>query len=1358
MSQNIGTLITAAIRPNDSLDLIASAFANEIKGGHHGTASLAERNSIIVERREWGMLATVYNDGVPSNNKTYQLSYGYVDTNLSNNANWIEFAGGGGGGGSVEWVDSVFSRLGVEPGSPTIGDRYLITSPSGTWATYPDHIAEYISSGTWSYTVPRNGLSVRVDNQDDSVFRYEGTYPTGTWIKELVNQVRFVSALGTNGSTYSASPNPTFSYTTEMLYLTTFGITNSASASLSINGMGYVPIKKTGTTGLVDVVSGDLVPGVVYHFTYDGSRFQVSLPSSGSSFGVPSRQIVFGNLTSTGLTSSALLTFTSSVGNVHMTIGSGATKIELNSSGKYITLGKATPSPTNHSIAGDTDNTAINAVSTGVIEFQFDGGAYITSIFTTQSVSYYVPVDMGGSQINNLADGTSTFDAVNYGQLLSMAGSTTSWVANGNTFSSLSFIGTLNAFDFPIRTNNIEVARFTSAGRVGIGTATPSTKFHISGTAGSIRIVDGTQVSGYVLTSDSTGVGTWRPPGSPPGIQNQVTYWGPLGLTGDAGFTKEDVQLLGLNPTIRSQNGSSTPILNLIGDGTDNPENSAVLFWSSAVDNPFQWIYDGGVQYMTIGKNGIARITDNGLVSFSTNASGPDTGAVLTIQPTTDLLAQLNLMPGTGSVVTPGDGDIFYNNDSTLKMKIGSDLRTFAFLEAGQTFSDAISMGFNKILNVASGSNPLDAVNYGQLLAVSSGATGPTGPAGAGTFTASNGLTSSAGIIELGGVLTKNTNITGTNSFSLGLGTLSNKLFNLSSYSSNNVNILSLTGSGPTIINSNISLNNTGSTLAYVNANTNVIGSTIIDSTGHLSQFNDGGTNFSEVRITPTSSIIKVYDFNADENSLQILYDPIDVSDTSIDNRFIVTDFFGLKGLVYAGDYTANFTDNSLITKGYMDMFIAGLSGGGIVYAGSGLTESGPTASKTLSVSVDNGISIVNDYVVLGGTLSYGTQIINDMNPFTMSSNSTIELNSIDIVGGYNFKFNSDPTSIKMEVEDYINGFASNLKLYSSAQTVSDGSSDNRMIVADGFGAKGLVYADDYTGSFTNNSLVTKGYVDSVTTTITAYNGLTAIGGVITLGGFLNQNTIIGGDQFSFQLGDYGTEVVGFRVYATQSGNINLFVGSVADGTYSVIRNDISSGPGLVYQRGGAGGGNTIFTDVNYSSLGSIGLVGSQSAIYTSIEGHGISNNGFTNHLFVYDEIGLKGLVYEADYSANFTPESLVSKRYVDNLVAASASYTMTISDKNLVALDTTGDGQFSGATISNTPVNGSYVAVFINGQEFLVGNGVTSSVDCYFSNDGGSTSRLFSQIVANDRLYWNGSYSGVNLLSGWRISLHYLV
>jgi hypothetical protein len=86
MAQNTGTLVTAAIRPNDSNDKIATFFANEGRGGHHAYATRVQRDSIIEERREWYMLCTVGDDKI-----TYQLTKGYVNTNIQDNANWTVF-------------------------------------------------------------------------------------------------------------------------------------------------------------------------------------------------------------------------------------------------------------------------------------------------------------------------------------------------------------------------------------------------------------------------------------------------------------------------------------------------------------------------------------------------------------------------------------------------------------------------------------------------------------------------------------------------------------------------------------------------------------------------------------------------------------------------------------------------------------------------------------------------------------------------------------------------------------------------------------------------------------------------------------------------------------------------------------------------------------------------------------------------------------------------------------------------------------------------------------------------------------------------------------------------------------------
>ena len=141
MSQNKGTLITSPIRPNDSLDQIATAFGNEVKGGHHVYATKSEMDDIIFERRDWGMLVTIYNDGV--NNNTYQLKYGYDDVDITNNLNWVIYTPGNSSINS-EWVDSIIDILVTPPVTPSDSDRYLVSaSASGVWVGQDNKIAQY---------------------------------------------------------------------------------------------------------------------------------------------------------------------------------------------------------------------------------------------------------------------------------------------------------------------------------------------------------------------------------------------------------------------------------------------------------------------------------------------------------------------------------------------------------------------------------------------------------------------------------------------------------------------------------------------------------------------------------------------------------------------------------------------------------------------------------------------------------------------------------------------------------------------------------------------------------------------------------------------------------------------------------------------------------------------------------------------------------------------------------------------------------------------------------------------------------------------------------------------------------------
>ncbi len=79
MANNVGTLITAEIRPQSEFDTIASAFANEIRGGWHNVSSIVERDSIYSDRKQDGMSCYVTD-----------VSAAYV---WNSSTGWTEFAG-----------------------------------------------------------------------------------------------------------------------------------------------------------------------------------------------------------------------------------------------------------------------------------------------------------------------------------------------------------------------------------------------------------------------------------------------------------------------------------------------------------------------------------------------------------------------------------------------------------------------------------------------------------------------------------------------------------------------------------------------------------------------------------------------------------------------------------------------------------------------------------------------------------------------------------------------------------------------------------------------------------------------------------------------------------------------------------------------------------------------------------------------------------------------------------------------------------------------------------------------------------------------------------------------------------------
>lgn len=284
-TQNIGTLVGSAIRPIDDLIPIASAYGNEVKGGHHSYATKQEMLDIIDPRREWNMLCTVYNDG--ANNGTYILKYNKYSAIIGDDQNWVLFDSTM--NNSLEWVNSVLSTIdNSSSATQTNGNRYLIIGGSGLFNSHGNEIVTWDSlanggAGGWIFTVPTNGYTVRVDNETGLIYKYNGS----SWIKEYLNQVRYLSALSGDGLTYTATTGGSqdgVSFYTQSVYYINFATANSGAATIDIDSKGVTSIKKISGTSLTDLSANDIIVGIEYQLMYNevGNVFQTTIGGGGT--------------------------------------------------------------------------------------------------------------------------------------------------------------------------------------------------------------------------------------------------------------------------------------------------------------------------------------------------------------------------------------------------------------------------------------------------------------------------------------------------------------------------------------------------------------------------------------------------------------------------------------------------------------------------------------------------------------------------------------------------------------------------------------------------------------------------------------------------------------------------------------------------------------------------------------------------------------------------------------------------------------------------------------------------------------------------------------------------------------------
>ncbi|WP_374460397.1 hypothetical protein [Chryseobacterium taeanense] len=336
----------------------------------------------------------------------------------------------------------------------------------------------------------------------------------GTWVTPTDTNTTYTgsTSIGLNGTSFERAAltgDVTASANNNSTTIAANAVTTSKIANNAVT-VAKLPTGATATTFLRG--DGTWVTPTDTNTTYTGST---SIGLNGTSF---ERAALTGDVTASANSNATTIATnavtTSKIADNAVTVAklpTGATATTfLRGDGTWVT-------PT------DNNTTYTSSTSIGLNGTSFERAA-LTGDVTASANSNATTIAANAVTSAKIADGAVTASKLNQmsatsGQVLGWNG--TAWTPTASDTTNDAWVNDTTNGLVKLGTKADGTARAAGAdfvvkdnGQIGIGTSTPTTKLEInSSTSGVIKIVDGTQAIGRVLTSDANGLATWTPVG-----------------------------------------------------------------------------------------------------------------------------------------------------------------------------------------------------------------------------------------------------------------------------------------------------------------------------------------------------------------------------------------------------------------------------------------------------------------------------------------------------------------------------------------------------------------------------------------------------------------------------------------------------------------------------------------------------------------------------------------------------------------------------------------------------------------------------------------------------------------------------